>query len=163
MAEYRKIDWKVQREGKQVYIRDNVVRKPRIEEDPYIEHAHKRQGEINRERRKKQEFAQAMNRRYISFLLVSAILVFVAVSGYLTQIFKYNESKKNVQALESEVTDLKADNDETKGRLDTSINVEEIRRIAMEELGMVYAGQDQVVAYSYEESDYVRQYEDIPK
>lgn len=42
------------------------------------------------------------------------------------------------------------------------VDLEEIRRIATEELGMTYAAKDQVVLYESEESDYVRQYEEIP-
>lgn len=163
MAEYRKIDWKVQRVGNQLYIRDNVVRKPRFEEDPLIEHGHTRQSEYNQERRRNKEYAQTMNRKYIGFLIMSTLIVFVSAVVYLSQISQTNAKKEQIQQLEAELADMKSGNDEAQSRLETSVNVEEIRRIAMEELGMVFAGKEQVVTYSYEESDYVRQYEEIPR
>lgn len=162
MAEYRKIDWQVRRVNGQLYIQDNVVRKPRFEEDPEIEYGHSRQGELNRERRRNKEFAQAMNRRYIGFLLAAAVCVFFAAAVYLSQIASTDDAKQNVQTLQSQIADLKAQNDETQSRMDASVNPEQIRQTAMDELGMVYAGQDQILNYDYEESDYVRQYEEIP-
>lgn len=162
MVEYRKVDWKVHRVGNQLYIHDNVVRKPRFEADPEIEHGHERQREINRKRRNHKEFAQAMNRRYIEFLIVCALVVFASVAMYLKQISDTSAAKETIQQLETQVADIKSTNDETQSRMDSNINVEEIRRIAIEELGMVFANEQQVVIYDYEESEYVRQYEAIP-
>ena len=53
--------------------------------------------------------------------------------------------------------------EEMKNRIDSSINLEEIRRIAITELGMTYAGQGQIVEIPDDGSDYVRQYADIKK
>lgn len=163
MAKYRKIDWKVHKVNGQLYIRDNVVRKPKFEENPEIEYGHADQGQINRERRNNKEFAQAMNRRYISFLLISAMIVFASAAFYLTQISNAAAEKKEIQQLEAQLATLKSENNETQSRMNASVNADELKRIAMEELGMVYAGKQQIVSYDYEESDYVRQYESIPK
>lgn len=163
MAKYRKIDWKVQKVNGQLYIRDNVVRKPKFEENPEIEYGHADQGQINRERHSNKEFAQAMNRRYIGFLVVSAMIVFASAAFYLSQISKAAAAKKEIESLEAQLAGLKSENNETQSRMNANVDAEELKRIAMEELGMVYAGQQQVVTYDYEESDYVRQYESIPK
>ena len=48
-------------------------------------------------------------------------------------------------------------------RINTSIDLDNIYKIATEELGMVYANKDQVRMYNKTESEYVRQYEDIPE
>ena len=45
----------------------------------------------------------------------------------------------------------------------SSVDLESIRKTAMEELGMVYASEDQVVLYDSKSTDYVRQYQDVPK
>ena len=39
--------------------------------------------------------------------------------------------------------------------------MEEVKRVAMEELGMTYAKDGQVIVFQSEESDFVRQYIDI--
>ena len=55
------------------------------------------------------------------------------------------------------------DNDALETRINTSIDLDNIYKIATEELGMVYANKDQVRMYNKTESEYVRQYEDIPE
>lgn len=162
MAEYRKIDWKVYREGNQLYIKDNVVRKPHFEADPEIEFDHVRQAQINRERRRKREYAREMNRKQIGFHIICAAIVFAAVALNLSMISKTETAKKEIGNLNEQVVDLKATNDEIESNMNANINAEEIRRVAIEELGMVYMNQNQVVMYDCEESEYVRQYEKIP-
>ena len=68
----------------------------------------------------------------------------------------------NISALEKEIADLKTDNDTTLKRVNTSINLNEIKEKAIAELGMVYAAPDQIAYYSIEDSDYMTQYEEIP-
>ena len=43
------------------------------------------------------------------------------------------------------------------------MSLDHVYQVATEELGMVYAGKDQVLLYDKTESEYVRQNEDIPK
>ena len=57
---------------------------------------------------------------------------------------------------------MKLENDETYTKIMSSVDLEEIKRIAINELGMKYAKEGQVITYSGEGSDYVRQYDDIP-
>ena len=42
------------------------------------------------------------------------------------------------------------------------VDLETIRNIAINKLGMVYAGEEQVKTYDDKSSDYVRQYSDVP-
>ena len=69
---------------------------------------------------------------------------------------------ENIAELESQLSDLKIENDAEYSRATSSIDLEEMKRIAMEELGMVYADKEQVVIYEDKEAEYFRQYEDIP-
>ena len=43
-----------------------------------------------------------------------------------------------------------------------SVNLDEIREKAINQLGMTYATPDQIVEYDNPASDYVKQYENIP-
>ena len=62
------------------------------------------------------------------------------------------------------ITALVAPGDHVKaGQILLEVDLEKIRDIAINELGMVYAQEDQVVLYDSEGSDYVRQYADIPE
>ena len=60
------------------------------------------------------------------------------------------------------MNDLKLANDEEYTKIMSSVDLEEIKRIAIEELGMKYAKDGQVITYSGEGNDYVRQYKEIP-
>ena len=69
----------------------------------------------------------------------------------------------NIELLEKELEQCKAENDALETRIKTDIDLEHIYKVATEELGMVYANKNQVLLYDKTESEYVRQYEDIPK
>ncbi len=68
----------------------------------------------------------------------------------------------HIKELEQELDALRSENDITQTRINTSVDLDYVYRVATEELGMVYAGKDQVLMYHQTESEYVRQYEDIP-
>lgn len=70
---------------------------------------------------------------------------------------------QHISALESELNDLKLANDEEYSRITSSVDLEEIKRIAIQELGMQYAEEGQVVTFASENSDYVKQMADIPQ
>lgn len=50
-----------------------------------------------------------------------------------------------------------AGNDEEYSRITSNINLEEIKRIAIGELGMTYATEGQVIPYESNSNDYMRQ------
>ena len=58
---------------------------------------------------------------------------------------------------------MKTENDALETSINSSIDLNKIYEIATKELGMVYARRDQVLLYDKTESEYVRQYEDIPE
>ena len=69
----------------------------------------------------------------------------------------------NIESLETKLEQMKAENDALETSINTSIDLNEIYETATKELGMVYANKDQVLLYDKTESEYVRQYEDIPE
>ena len=68
-----------------------------------------------------------------------------------------------IKALEQQLDTLKAENDALETSINTSVDLDHVYKVATEELGMVYAGKDQVLLYNQTESEYVKQYEDIPE
>lgn len=69
---------------------------------------------------------------------------------------------ENISALQEELADLTEENDTAYNAAEDSVNLEEIRDKAMNEMGMVYASQGNVIEYKSPTSDYVKQYSDIP-
>ena len=69
---------------------------------------------------------------------------------------------KTLAALESEYSQLKADNDAYYSQVSSSADIEKIKAIAIKRLGMKYATDDQIITYETERSSYVKQYQDVP-
>ena len=73
-------------------------------------------------------------------------------------------AQKSAQAqLELELNELKADNDAYYSDVMSSVDLDEIRDRAINELGMEYATEDQIKYYVPGNNSYVRQYQDIPE
>ena len=64
---------------------------------------------------------------------------------------------KGVATKQSELNSLRSANDEKYNRIMNSIDLEEIKRIAIGELGMTYAKEGQIILYADEGDDYMRQ------
>ncbi len=42
------------------------------------------------------------------------------------------------------------------------MDLDEVKNIAISKFGMIYANQGQIITYDVQDSDYVRQYDDVP-
>jgi len=118
---------------------------------------------VNHATRKNRERALHMNIGYVLFLVTAMVAAGVILTGYLKLQSDITNSINNISVLESRLNDMKLDNDETYGRISSNINLEEVRRIAIQELGMKYADEGQIIVFDGEDSDYVRQTGEIPE
>ena len=134
------------------YIEGNTVRK--------IDTVREMQQPVRRENRavrKNRDRALYMNLPYVLFLSMALLVTSVMLIGYLQAQSNLTVSVKHVATLESQLNDMKLANDEQLERINSALDMEEVKRIAVEELGMTYAKEGQVVIVSGEGSDYVRQ------
>lgn len=113
--------------------------------------------------RRNREKAAHMNPGYVLFLATALIAAGIILIGYIRLQSELTNSIKHISVLESQLNDLKLSNDEEYSRIESSVNLEEVKRIAIDELGMTYPSEGQIVTYSAEGSDYVRQIADIPE
>lgn len=104
-----------------------------------------------------------MNFAYVFFLCIAMAVTGCVLVGYIWIQSGITTSVEKISSLESQVNNLKLENDETLGRIENAVDLEEIRRIAITELGMTYAQEGQIVEIPDGGSDYVRQYTDIQK
>lgn len=151
------------------YIDGNTVR--RMETAP--DYRREREERIRREReqeqkrrqravRRNQEKALQTSKSYVVFMTM-AVLVFAVFSGFYIRVQSDITARmKTISTLESQISDLKADNDEAYKRINTSVNLDSIRDTAMNELGMSYAKESQIIYYSVGDDDYMNQYSEIP-
>lgn len=146
---------------REIYVYGSAVREfaPAPER---ISQPEERRGLSSRTLRNRQRAAK-MNIQYAAFLVAATIATLVICIGYLQLRSEVDGRAGRISRMETELKDAKTENDADYNRIMKSVNLEEIRRIAKEELHMVYANEGQVIFYDSEESDYVRQYEDIPE
>lgn len=113
--------------------------------------------------RRNREKAMGMSRGYVAFLTLCVILS--AVSSFIligTQASVSNRMR-SVAAMQSQIEDLRTDNDARYKEITTSVDLNYIKDVAMNQLGMSYATEDQVIYYSVEKSNFMDQYSDIPQ
>lgn len=159
--------------GRDYYVDGNIVR--RMEAAPNYREVERirreriereREAELRRQRRairRKQEKALRMSRSYVAFLTM-VVVAFGAFAGmYIGIQSDITARMKTISSLESQISDVKADNDEAYKRINTAVDLDAIRNTAINELGMSYAKESQIIYYSVGDDDYMNQYGEIPE
>ena len=113
--------------------------------------------------RRNQERAMYMDLPYVIMLTLASICTLYLCVNYLHIQSAITARMHNIEAMEEKLEKMRTENDALETSINTSIDLNEIYEIATKELGMVYAKNDQVLLYDKTESEYVRQYEDIPE
>lgn len=135
------------------YMQDNMAYslQEELNSQPHISSAATRH---NRDK------AKHMNIGYVVFLTFALLLCAVILINYIhlqaSVILHINE----ITRLETELNTLKRSNDEEKNRLESNIDLDYIRQIAIGELGMVYANEDQIILYKTQMHDSMRKNND---
>lgn len=135
--------------------REEIRRRKQAEEEAEL----KRQ---KRERRLAQERVLRANRRYVAFLTLGVVIFGVFAGAYIKIQSDITARMKTISRLESQIADLKAENDEAYKRINTAIDLDAIKNTAIDELGMFYATKEQIVYYTVDNDDYMNQYIQIP-
>ena len=113
--------------------------------------------------RRNQDKALIMNRGYVAFLTMAAIVTCITAGFYIKLQSDITIRLENIAALETSVNNLKADNDATSKRLATSLRMAEVKSQAIDVLGMSYPSEDQIVYYEINRADFMSQYGEIPE
>ena len=140
------------------YIDGNTVRKVSVKERKEEEYRRKQ----NHVARKNREKAVHMNLGYVMFLVTALVVAGVVLIGYINLQAEITSSVNRISQKESELYSLRQSNDEYETRINSSVDLEEIKRVAISELGMKYASEGQIVNVEGGSDDYVRKYADIP-
>ncbi|WP_343247450.1 hypothetical protein [Diplocloster hominis] len=143
------------------YIEGNTVRKLEVLPNRQETQAPRKKTGVSTLRNR--EKALHMNPGYVLFLSVATILVLATCVNYLKLQSTLAGQLNEISSLETQLNTLKAENDAEENRVTASVDLEHVKDVAMNELGMVYATQDQVRLYDDKSSDYVKQYEELPE
>ncbi len=120
-------------------------------------------GPVEIPHRKRRVQKNTLSIPYCMFLAVACVLTLTLGAYYLEQQALSTSSQKKIASLESELAELKKVNADDLNRIETSVNLEEIRDIAINELGMIYATEENVVLYKNTKQNYVSQYDSVPQ
>lgn len=148
-----------------VYVDGNTVRKLNRQAEPVRPERREPKKEQRRSHvvRRNQEKALHMDGAYVFALTVAAVITLFICMNYLRVQSSITTRINRIEELELELENMKSENDALQTRIDTYVDLDHIFKVATEELGMVYANRNQILLYNKTESEYVRQYEDIPK
>lgn len=158
------------------YIEGNTVRRVQTMPDDWEQEQERRREKEERQRRERraqrrrrsiarrnQDKALVMTRGYVAFLTFAAVVTCMTAGFYIKLQSDITIRMEHIAALESSVSSLQADNDATYKRLITSVRMEDIKKRAVDELGMSYPDEDQIVYYEPDYADYMSQYGEIPE
>lgn len=140
-------------------VQGNVVRKL----DTVPVHRERKEMPAAEPRRNRRQQRETLSIPYCVFLAAACVMTLVFGAFYLQQQALATSSQKQIASLESQLAELRKTNADELNRIETSVNLEEIREIALNELGMVYATEENVVLYENTRQNYVSQYNDIPE
>ena len=141
-----------------------VVEGNTVRREEYIERKKKQKREqISRPAlRRNREKALQISVPYLLLLAAATVAVVAICVSYLKVQSSITAHQSAVGKLESQLSTLRTNNSALESRIDAYVDLDYIFQVATEELGMTYASDDQVIYYDKSESEYVRQYEDIP-
>ena len=145
--------------GNTVRVSEPYVREPKVRED------NKRQ-----RRPQKQSSAVPAVAKKTRLSLPAVLMLFLALAAVIYIVYNYlylsasiDTHMDRVEAMELELENLRTENDALEQSIDTSIDLNYVYDVAVNELGMVHAGESNTIKYDKTESEYVRQYESITK
>jgi Tfp pilus assembly protein PilN len=137
---------------KNVYIYESTARnldvRRQLQEEP--------RRQLSHETRKNRDKALHMNLGYVFFLMGALCICAVVLINYLQLQSEITTKVKSISSLESSLNSKQLANDEEYNRIISSVDLEEIRKIAIGELGMTYAKEGQIVTYESAGNDYMR-------
>ena len=134
---------------------------------PSYEEAQRRERRLEQRRRvrtakRRQQEAARMDLPYLMMFIVATVAALLICCSYIRVQSEIAGSIHQISALEQELERMRSENNALETRINTSIDLDHIYDVAVSELGMVSANRGQIIRYKNTESEYVRQYEDIP-
>lgn len=133
------------------------------QERPVPKRTKKRKQNRSKVVRRNQARALSFSKGYTVLLAAAVVMTLAMCVYYLTVQNQFVNQGKQIARLEQELNEMVDENNATKERLQSLMDLDYIYKVATKKLGMVYAGEDQIIYYDAQSKDYVRQYESIPK
>ena len=115
------------------------------------------------ERHRKNHQMQSIDVFSLLFMIAAVGITLYFCISYIELQHNITTMSKEIAIKESEINDLRNQNDAAYNRIDTSVDLNYVYDVAVNELGMVHVDQKRIMKYSDVKSDFVRQYSEIPE
>ena len=139
--------------GNNTYVYGNTARALRP-----IEQEVRSPRRLSTKSRKNIKRDSAMNPGFMIFMTLAMVLTGIVCVQYIRLQSSLITYVNTISAMEIELQSLRAENDDYESRIKGAIGLENIKKRAMDDLGMTYASDDQIVTYNSDGTDYVRQF-----
>ena len=97
-------------------------------------------------------------------MLVGAAVVMFTLCFKMIQLGNEIDTiDRNVVTTQNEVNDIRVSNNSAYQEINSTVDLKEVYKTATQELGMVFASDNQIITYEDNEAAYVRQYKNIPE
>lgn len=146
----------------QMYVYGNVAPKQQVLPKRRPEKRPADEVRMSRQVRKNRNRAMSINPAYAGFLAVAAVFAVLVCVCYLRLQSDTISRSENITALQKELSAMTEANDTALHAAEDSVDLDEVRTKAVEELGMVYESQGTVIEYDAPANESVTQYNDIP-
>lgn len=103
-----------------------------------------------------------MNMGYVLFLIVAVVVSAYVLVNYINIQAQNTTLKETIARKESQLNSMRMANDEEYSRIISAVDLAYVKDVAINELGMQYAQEGQVVVVETQGDDYVRQYAQMP-
>lgn len=122
-----------------------------------------RRSNESRRRRLQKEQETRMDLASFGFLTAAVICTFFVCISYLKVQGNVTNTSKKIAALESEIISIKNTNQIELEKIDDSVDLSYVYKVATQDMGMVHPDAEQIIQYEQVKSDYLKQFADIPE
>ena len=97
-------------------------------------------------------------------MLVGAAVVMFALCFKMIQLGnEIDAMDRAVVATQNDINDIRVSNNSAYQEINSKVDLKEVYKTATQDLGMVFASDNQIITYEDNEAAYVRQYKNIPE
>lgn len=115
---------------------------------------------LSNEARKNREKAKYMSLGYVVFLIAALMVAGVVLIGYIRLQADITSLSGEITRQEKLINSLRVENEEALSRIESSVDLEMIKQVAIQELGMTYPKEGQIITYENVGYDYMRKVSD---
>ena len=145
------------------YVYGNAVRQAEVQPKRRQEVRPAKTGKTSSQVMRNRNRAMKISPAYAIFFILAAVCTVAVCVVYIRLQTEVVTRSAHVTSMQEELAYLTEANDTAYNAAVDSVNLDTVREKAMNEMGMVYESQGNVVEYKSPTSDYVKQYEEIPK